>query len=54
METEELINFIKEVRQLHIEEIKFKKIIITKTKIKVEVEHKNGINKIIYTRKVRG
>lgn len=51
MKTEELINFIKRVRQLHIDEIKFKKIIIMKTKIKVEVEHEKGTNKITYIRK---
>lgn len=53
METEELIDFIKRVKEIHIDEIKLKKIIIMKTKIKVEVEHKNGVNKITYTRKVR-
>lgn len=51
METDELIEFIRQVRKLHIAEIKFKKIIIMKTEIKVEVEHKNGTNKITYVRK---
>lgn len=53
MEEIELINFIKDIRKLHSlsKTLKFKKIIIMKTKIKVEVEHETGINKLEYKRK---